>query len=189
MQEFFMDYGLWLLIALLVVIGLVFLLSGKGKSTVVDETAPVTPPMVAEPIAEPAAAPLVAAPDPVPVAEPVIAEPVAVEPAVEEAPAPAPVIEPTPAPIPASPAVAAPADGADDLLKLKGVGPKLGALLTELGVTHYTQIAGWSDSDIAAIDAKLGNFKGRPVRDQWIDQAKYLAAGDIAGFEAKYGKI
>jgi len=163
MQEFFMDYGLWLLIALLVVIGLVFLLSGKGKSAVVDETAPVTPPMVAEPVA--------------------------VEPAVEEAPAPAPVIEPTPAPIPASPAVAAPADGADDLLKLKGVGPKLGALLTELGVTHYTQIAGWSDSDIAAIDAKLGNFKGRPVRDQWIDQAKYLAAGDIAGFEAKYGKI
>jgi ATP-binding cassette subfamily F protein 3 len=63
------------------------------------------------------------------------------------------------------------------------------ALLTELGVTRYAQIAGWSDSDIAAIDAKLGNFKGRPVRDQWIDQAKYLAAGDIAGFEAKYGKI
>jgi len=27
------------------------------------------------------------------------------------------------------------------------------------------------------------------VRDQWIDQAKYLAAGDVAGFEAKYGKI
>lgn len=175
MQEFFMDYGLWLLIALLVVIGLVFLLSGKGKSAAVEDPAPVAPPVAAEPIAEPVVAPLVATPDPVPV--------------IEEAPAPAPVVEPTPAPIPTSPAVAAPADGADDLLKLKGVGPKLGALLTELGVTRYAQIAGWSDSDIAAIDAKLGNFKGRPVRDQWIDQAKYLAAGDIAGFEAKYGKI
>ncbi|MGJ8481164.1 hypothetical protein [Sphingobium yanoikuyae] len=185
MQEFFMDYGLWLLIALLVVIGLVFLLSGKGKSAVAEAPAPVAPPVAAEPIAEPVVAPLVATPDPVPVAEPVIAEPVVVE----ETPAPAPVVEPAPAPIPASPAVAAPADGADDLLKLKGVGPKLGALLTELGVTRYAQIAGWSDSDIAAIDAKLGNFKGRPVRDQWIDQAKYLAAGDIAGFEAKYGKI
>ncbi|KEZ19292.1 hypothetical protein CP98_02205 [Sphingobium yanoikuyae] len=185
MQEFFMDYGLWLLIALLVVIGLVFLLSGKGKSAVAEDPAPVAPPVAAEPIAEPAVAPLVATPDPVPVAEPVIAEPVVVE----ETPAPAPVVEPAPAPIPASPAVAAPSDGADDLLKLKGVGPKLGALLTELGVTRYAQIAGWSDSDIAAIDAKLGNFKGRPVRDQWIDQAKYLAAGDIAGFEAKYGKI
>ncbi|WP_367349723.1 hypothetical protein [Sphingobium yanoikuyae] len=187
MQEFFMDYGLWLLIALLVVIGLVFLLSGKGKSAAVEDPAPVAPPVAAEPIAEPAVAPLVATPDPVPVAEPVIAEPVVVEPVVEETPAP--VVEPAPAPIPASPAVAAPSDGADDLLKLKGVGPKLGALLTELGVTRYAQIAGWSDSDIAAIDAKLGNFKGRPVRDQWIDQAKYLAAGDIAGFEAKYGKI
>lgn len=187
MQEFFMDYGLWLLIALLVVIGLVFLLSGKGKSAVAEDPAPVAPPVAAEPIAEPVVAPLVATPDPVPVVEPVVAEPVAVEPVVEEAPAP--VVEPTPAPIPASPAVAAPSNGADDLLKLKGVGPKLGALLTELGVTRYAQIAGWSDSDIAAIDAKLGNFKGRPVRDQWIDQAKYLAAGDIAGFEAKYGKI
>ncbi|KAK0343319.1 hypothetical protein LTR94_018806 [Friedmanniomyces endolithicus] len=160
MQEFFMDYGLWLLIALLVVIGLVFLLSGKGKSAVAEAPAPVAPPVAAEPIAEPVVAPLVATPDPVPVAEPVIAEPVVVE----ETPAPAPVVEPAPAPIPASPAVAAPADEADDLLKLKGVGPKLGALLTELGVTRYAQIAGWSDSDIAAIDAKLGNFKGRPVR-------------------------
>ena len=187
MQEFFLDYGLWLLIALLVVIGLVFLLSGKGKSAAVEDPAPVAPPVAAEPIAEPVVAPLVATPDPVPVAEPMVAKPVAVEPVVEQAPAP--VVEPTPAPIPASPAVAAPSDDADDLLKLKGVGPKLGALLTELGVTRYAQIAGWSDSDIAAIDAKLGNFKGRPVRDQWIDQAKYLAAGDIAGFEAKYGKI
>ncbi|PZU69239.1 hypothetical protein E5554_03750 [Sphingobium sp. PAMC28499] len=187
MQEFFMDYGLWLLIALLVVIGLVFLLSGKGKSAAVEDPAPVAPPVAAEPIAEPVVAPLVATPDPVPVAEPMVAKPVAVEPVVEQAPAP--VVEPTPAPIPASPAVAAPSDDADDLLKLKGVGPKLGALLTELGVTRYAQIAGWSDSDIAAIDAKLGNFKGRPVRDQWIEQAKYLAAGDIAGFEAKYGKI
>ncbi|MBJ7445220.1 MAG: hypothetical protein JHD32_13130, partial [Sphingobium sp.] len=46
-----------------------------------------------------------------------------------------------------------------------------------------------TDTDLAAIDSRLGNFKGRPVRDQWIDQAKYLAAGDIAGFEAKYGKL
>ena len=60
MQEFFMDYGLWLLIALLVVIGLVFLLSGKGKSAAVEDPAPVAPPVAAEPIAEPAIAPLVA---------------------------------------------------------------------------------------------------------------------------------
>jgi predicted flap endonuclease-1-like 5' DNA nuclease len=96
-----------------------------------------------------------------------------------------PAVEPVAAPQPA----VAPAGEADNLLRLKGVGPKLNALLIELGVTRYSQIAAWGDADIAAIDAKLGSFKGRPVRDQWVDQAKYLAAGDSAGFEAKYGKL
>ncbi|KEQ54635.1 hypothetical protein [Sphingobium chlorophenolicum] len=162
MQEFFMDYGLWLLIALLVIIGVVFLLSGRNRPS-----EPVVPAEVKKAAA------------PAPVAfEPVAPEPVA-----------APAEPAAPQPIPVSPAVTTLSSGADDLLKLKGVGPKLNTLLIELGVTRYAQIAGWSDSDIAAIDAKLGNFKGRPVRDQWIDQAKYLAAGDTAGFEAKYGKI
>jgi len=167
MQEFFMDYGLWLLIALLVLIGIVFLLSGRNR--------PSEPPVAAEAKkpATPVAAPPVSAP-----VEPVAPEPIAAAPA-----------HPAPEPIPASPAVTVPSSDADDLLKLKGIGPKLNTLLIELGVTRYAQIAGWNDSDIATIDAKLGNFKGRPVRDQWIDQAKYLAAGDVAGFEAKYGKI
>nr|WP_087574705.1 hypothetical protein [Sphingomonas sp. CDS-1] len=169
MQEFFMDYGLWLLIALLVLIGIVFLLSGRNR--------PSEPPVAVE-AKKPA--PPVAAPPVSATVEPVAPEPIAAAPA-----------QPTPAPepIPASPAVTTPSGDADDLLKLKGIGPKLNTLLIELGVTRYAQIAGWNDTDIAAIDAKLGNFKGRPVRDQWIDQAKYLAAGDVAGFEAKYGKI
>jgi predicted flap endonuclease-1-like 5' DNA nuclease len=134
----------------------------------------------------------------------VLAEPILAEPGVpiaELAPAPPdPIPEPIPEPvvesssppaepIPVSPAVAAPADQPDDLLRLKGVGPKLNTLLIDLGVTSYARIAGWTDADIAAIDARLGNFKGRPIRDQWVDQAGYLARGDIAGFEAKYGKL
>ena len=198
MQEFFMDYGLWLLIALLVIIGLVFLLSGKRKP---DLDAPVEP-------AAPAEQPLATAPPPLadPVAVPPSPAPAAPSPDIQRAaqagpiadetpvadPTPPPAAEPIPAePIPASPAIAATADDAapDDLLRLKGVGPKLKALLIDLGVTRYAQTAAWSDADIAAIDARLGNFKGRPVRDQWVDQAKYLAAGDTAGFEAKYGKL
>ena len=35
----------------------------------------------------------------------------------------------------------------------------------------------------------LGTFKGRPSRDNWVEQAKYLAAGDTTGFEAKFGKL
>ena len=193
MQEFFMDYGLWLLIALLVIIGLVFLLSGKRKpdldapvepAALVEQPLAAAPPPLADPVAvPPSPAPATPSPDIQPAAQ---AEPIADE---------TPVADPTPPlaaePIPASPAIAAPADDAapDDLLRLKGVGPKLKALLIDLGVTRYAQIAAWSDADIAAIDARLGNFKGRPVRDQWVDQARYLAAGDTAGFEAKYGKL
>ena len=72
---------------------------------------------------------------------------------------------------------------------LKGVGPKLVAKLHELGITRFDQIANWSDEDVARIDGELGNFKGRIRRDNWIDQAKLLAAGDTAGFEAKYGSL
>lgn len=169
MQEFFMDYGLWLLVGLLVIIGLVFLLSGKGK------TKEVSPPSAVEAGTIPVAA--------VPVAPPVVIEPVAVEPIAVE---PVVVVE---AEAPAPVAAVAPEAGEDDLLRMKGVGPKLKALLNELGITRFAQIAAWTDTDIAAIDARLGNFKGRPIRDQWVDQAKYLAAGDIAGFEAQYGKL
>lgn len=77
----------------------------------------------------------------------------------------------------------------DDLTRIKGVGPKLSALLASLGVTSFAQIAGWSDADLARIDAQLGSFAGRPLRDQWIEQARLLAAGDTAGYEGKFGKL
>ncbi|MFC4294356.1 hypothetical protein ACFO0A_04705 [Novosphingobium tardum] len=84
----------------------------------------------------------------------------------------------------------APASGApDDLTRIKGVGPKLNALLGELGVTRFDQIAGWKDADVAIVDPYLGAFKGRIVRDNWVDQCGYLARGDTAGFESKYGKL
>ena len=63
------------------------------------------------------------------------------------------------------------------------------ALLAQLGVTRYAQIAAWTDADVARIDAQLGTFAGRITRDSWIEQAKLLAAGDTAGFEGKFGKL
>lgn len=77
----------------------------------------------------------------------------------------------------------------DDLTRLKGVGPKLSARLKELGVVSFAQIAAWSDADLAGIDAQLGTFAGRPVRDSWIEQAGFLAADDVAGYEVKFGKL
>jgi predicted flap endonuclease-1-like 5' DNA nuclease len=90
---------------------------------------------------------------------------------------------PTPAPAPAP----AP-DARDDLTRIKGIGPKLVALLGDLGVTTFAQIASWSDEDIQRVDAQLGRFSGRITRDQWIAQARLLAAGDEAGFTERFGK-
>ena len=104
--------------------------------------------------------------------------------------APAPEHSPTiPAPAPQPAPVAAPSGAADDLRRIKGVGPKLVALLNSLGVTTYAQIAGWTDADIDRFDAQLGTFAGRIRRDSWVEQARFLAAGDTAGFEGKFGKL
>lgn len=84
----------------------------------------------------------------------------------------------------------APAVGEPDNLRLiKGVGPKLNTLLISLGVTRFDQIADWKEAEINEVDQYLGTFSGRITRDAWIDQAKFLAKDDIAGFEKKYGKL
>ncbi len=79
--------------------------------------------------------------------------------------------------------------GGDDLSRIKGVGPKLVALLGALKITRYAQIAAWSEADVDRIDGQLGAFAGRIRRDNWIEQCRYLSAGDAAGFEGKFGKL
>jgi len=171
------------LVVLIVVIALVWWLVARRKP---QEIAPPT----IEPA--PAAKPLEPAKPDIVAAEPAFrktATPVPAPRPVAETPPPAaapPPAEPAPPPPPA-PAPAA--DKADNLQLLKGVGPKLVTLLQGLGVTRFEQIAAWTDADIAAIDPQLGNFSGRIVRDNWVDQAGYLARGDKAGFEAKYGAL
>jgi NADH-quinone oxidoreductase subunit E len=70
------------------------------------------------------------------------------------------------------------AGGADDLKKIKGVGPKLETVLNEMGVYHFDQIAGWSAAEVAWVDANLEGFKGRVTRDDWVTQARALAASE-----------
>lgn len=77
----------------------------------------------------------------------------------------------------------------DDLSLIKGVGPKLIEQLRALGVNSFAQIAAWDEADIDRIDAQLGRFQGRIRRDDWRAQAHLLAAGDTAGYEAKFGKL
>jgi predicted flap endonuclease-1-like 5' DNA nuclease len=77
----------------------------------------------------------------------------------------------------------------DDLLQIKGIGPKLNALLISLGVTRFDQIAAWGAAEIDKVDDHLGTFKNRITRDSWVEQAGLLAKGMIKEFETKFGKL
>jgi predicted flap endonuclease-1-like 5' DNA nuclease len=78
---------------------------------------------------------------------------------------------------------------ADDLSRLKGVGPKFVARLNELGITRYEQLAGLNANEAAHLDERMGALQGRLARDRVVEQADYLARGDIDGFEEKFGKL
>lgn len=89
----------------------------------------------------------------------------------------------------ARPAIPAAVGEPDDLKRIKGLGPKLATLLTTLGITRFDQIAAWSEADIAEVDKYLGQFAGRIARDNWVEQSRYLARGDEAGFAARFGAL
>lgn len=172
----------------LILIGLVLLLvaawlltrtSRRAKVITDDSAAPLARDVLAEGAAP--AARNQALIDAAPAAVTVVPVMVPAEAAPAAQPEPAPPPERVPAPIPAA------STTADDLSLIKGVGPKLVALLGELGVTSFAQIAAWDDDAIERIDAQLGRFAGRITRDQWVEQAKLLAAGDETSFAGKFG--
>ncbi len=86
------------------------------------------------------------------------------------------------------PPITTPIQG-DDLTRIKGLGPKIQTLLNQQGITRFTQIAAWTETDIDAIDAQMGQFAGRIRRDSWVEQATLLAQSDAAAYEARFGKL
>jgi predicted flap endonuclease-1-like 5' DNA nuclease len=82
-----------------------------------------------------------------------------------------------------------PAGPADNLQQLKGVGPKFVARLNELGITRFDQLAGLNANEIAHLDERMGPFQGRLARDRVIEQADFLARGDVESFEERFGKL
>ncbi len=130
------------------------------------------------------------APEPAAAPAPQAASAPAPQPAAAPAPQAAPASEPAaPEPVAegAKPATLdAPKGGAaDDLKKIKGVGPKLETMLHGMGFYHYDQIANWTPAEIAWVDENLEGFKGRVSRDNWVEQAKTLATGGETEFSQR----
>jgi len=86
-----------------------------------------------------------------------------------------------------TPLFTAPEGAADDLKLISGIGPALERRLNELGITRWSQIAAFSDDDVARVDNAL-SFKGRISRDNWIGQAKALAEGGVEEYRRVFGK-
>jgi predicted flap endonuclease-1-like 5' DNA nuclease len=68
-------------------------------------------------------------------------------------------------------------DDCDDLQRIRGIGTALEKALNELGIYRLRQIAALKDADIKWLDGSLKGFKGRIVRDAWVEQADELSFG------------
>ncbi len=56
---------------------------------------------------------------------------------------------------------------------------------TRWAIYHYDQLAGWTDAEIAWVDEHLEGFRGRVTRDDWVAQARILAAGGETEFSKR----
>jgi predicted flap endonuclease-1-like 5' DNA nuclease len=125
--------------------------------------------------------------EPLMAAEPAPVAPRAVEPAPTAAPAAfvsAPVAATSMSEGPAR--LSGPRGGmADNLKEIEGVGPAMEKLVNEMGFFHFDQIAGWSEADVAWVDANLKGFKGRVTRDRWVAQAKIIVNEGLAAFRER----
>jgi len=65
-------------------------------------------------------------------------------------------------------------DVKDDLKKILGVGPKLESMLNKNGIKNFRQVAELKSDDIKELSTKLGAFKDRITRDDWVSKAKDL---------------
>ena len=72
----------------------------------------------------------------------------------------------------------------DNLTRIKGIGIKIEETLNEIGIYHFDQIAAWDTENIAWADSTLG-FPGRAERENWVEQAQALDAGEETEFSKR----
>lgn len=80
--------------------------------------------------------------------------------------------------------VAARSGKADDLKLIKGIGPQNEGRLHGLGIWHFEQIAAWTAENIEWVGHYLA-FPGRIEREDWVAQARSLAAGIETEFSTR----
>lgn len=73
----------------------------------------------------------------------------------------------------------------DDLQEIEGIGPALEKLVNSLGFFHFDQIAAWTEADVAMVDAEMKTFKGRIVRDKWVEQARIIVSDGLEAFRER----
>ncbi|KCZ94351.1 NADH-quinone oxidoreductase subunit NuoE [Hyphomonas johnsonii] len=81
-------------------------------------------------------------------------------------------------------AVNIPVENRDDLKRIKGIGPSNEDALNALGICTFRQIAEWTPANIDWVEGNL-SFPGRIEREQWVSQAKDLAAGRETDFSRR----
>ena len=64
----------------------------------------------------------------------------------------------------------------DPLIDIRGIGPVNEKKLNQLGIWHFDQIAAWTPAEIAWVGSYMA-FPGRIEREDWVGQARALAAG------------
>lgn len=79
-----------------------------------------------------------------------------------------------------------PAD-ADDLKRIKGVGPVIEKTLNGLGIYQFKQVAAFTRDNITWVD-KYISFPGRIDREEWVSQAKALGEGKDTEFSKRVDK-
>ncbi|MEO1011397.1 MAG: NrfD/PsrC family molybdoenzyme membrane anchor subunit [Bacteroidota bacterium] len=67
------------------------------------------------------------------------------------------------------------AETADDLKKIKGIGPQMERKLNEIGIFTFAQVGRMTAKEYDLLDSITAAFPGRAQRDDWAGQAKVLS--------------
>jgi len=139
-------------------------------------------------VADPAASAAAAAPAEVPAEMPGNVRPLFAAPAEPAPPAPDEDAAAVPdifaaeaaetAPVPPSGLLSAPPAMADDLKRIRGIGPVMERVLNDVGIYHYHQIARLTPDQVAWLTDAVEGAPDRVERDGWIAQAQAMLDGD-----------